>query len=117
MLAAAQFADAQTNQTNGFVANLETSWDAWQQDPKRMAFWETRGWVYEATVKQLQDRNAPWWPAATAPWEDGVVTPDELPEGVEPDAMQYRTWNVEGGTFHLVSLIRLETLFARSGNQ
>ena len=79
-----------------------------------MAFWETRGWVFEPTIKQLQDRNAPWWPVEAHPWEDGVLKPSELPTGVEPDPMNYQTWNVEGGTLHLVSLIRLETFYARS---
>lgn len=107
---------AQTNRTSGFTADLETTWAEWQQDEKRMAFWKEHGWVFEETVKQLQDRNAPWWPAETQPWSDGEVLPSELPEGVEPDFMNYRTWNVQGGTFHLVSLIRLETLFARSSS-
>ena len=105
---------AQTTRPNAFVADLETTWSEWQQDPNRMAFWETRGWVFEPTIKQLQDRNAPWWPVEAHPWEDGVLKPSELPTGVEPDPMNYQTWNVEGGTFHLVSLIRLETLYARS---
>ena len=108
-------AGAQTNRTSGFTASLETTWAEWQQDEKRMAFWKEHGWVYEETIKQLQDRNAPWWPDATEPWADGEVLPSELPEGVEPDPMNYRTWNVQGGTFHLISLIRLETLFARFG--
>lgn len=108
---------AQTDRTSGFIPDLETSWQVWQDDPKRLAFWEEHGWIYEPAIKQLQDRNAPWWPVDAQPWEDGILEPRELPEGVVPDAMKYQTWNVPGGTFHLVSLTRLETMLARSGAQ
>ena len=114
-LASATF--AQSPRPSAFIADLETTWSEWQQDAKRMEFWKSNGWVFEETIKELQDRNAPWWPLEDIPWADGELSPEELPEGVEPDALHFQTWNVPGGTFHLLSLVRLETLFARSNQQ